>query len=63
MTAPRELIVAAKVPPQRPGDHDRTVCRYCGASIEPIEALVDSEVWWRCPHCAALLERKVGGAR
>lgn len=38
-------------------------CRFCGTAIEPIEAWVDGEVWWRCPHCAALLERKVGGAR
>jgi hypothetical protein len=45
----------------QPGDDiNRIFCRYCGDRVEPIESLVDGERWWRCPQCAALLDKTEG---
>jgi hypothetical protein len=44
-------------------DNHQILCRYCSGHIGPIEALVDGERWWRCPHCAALLDKIEGRPR
>jgi hypothetical protein len=44
-------------------DADQIICRFCGEGVEPIEARLDGERWWRCPHCAALLDKIEGRLR